>query len=60
MDTTFSKYLHCTEDEAFEKMIELREKVRIMNGVFIPLFHNETFAFGSKKLWQKYENLLSE
>ncbi|MDR0763114.1 MAG: polysaccharide deacetylase family protein, partial [Bacteroidales bacterium] len=38
MDTTFSKYLHCTEDEAFEKMIELREKVRIMNGVFIPLF----------------------
>ncbi|MDR2556579.1 MAG: polysaccharide deacetylase family protein [Bacteroidales bacterium] len=60
MDATFSRYLHCTWDEAFEKMTELREKVRIMNGVFIPLFHNETFALGDKKLFQLYENLLSE
>ena len=60
MDTTFSRYLHCTEDEAFEKMTELREKVRMANGVFIPLFHNETFALGSKKIWRQYETLLAE
>jgi hypothetical protein len=60
MDTTFFKYLHCTEDEAFERMTELREKVRVMNGVFIPLFHNETLAFGGQKMWRRYEKLLSE
>jgi hypothetical protein len=58
MDATFFRYMRCTEDEAFEKMTELREEVRIMNGVFIPLFHNETLALSGKKTWQQYEDLL--
>jgi hypothetical protein len=44
MDATFFNYLKVDKNEAFGAMLSLREKVRSVGGVFIPLFHNETLT----------------
>jgi hypothetical protein len=58
MDTTFFTYLKTNKNNAFAAMYSLREEVRNVGGVFIPLFHNETLA-DNKKMWQYYKNLIS-
>ncbi len=44
MDVTFKTYLNKTAVEAEKKIIELREKVKRVNGTFIMIWHNDTFA----------------
>ncbi len=44
MDATFRTYLKQTPAEAEKKILELRDKVKKVNGVFILVWHNNTFA----------------
>ncbi len=60
MDTTFKSYLNQTPVEAEKKLIELREKVKKVNGTFVVIWHNDTFSPTPEgKEWRKvFENLL--
>jgi hypothetical protein len=44
MDATFRTYLKQSPEEAEKKILELRDKVKKVNGVFILVWHNNTFA----------------
>jgi hypothetical protein len=43
MDTTFKTYFNQTATEAEKKIIELRDKVKRVNGTLIMIWHNDTF-----------------
>ena len=60
MDATFKTYLKQSPAEAEKKIIELREKVKKVNGTFIVIWHNDSFSPTSEgKEWRKvFENLL--
>jgi hypothetical protein len=60
MDVTLKDYLQYSNKKSFKKMIELAEEVKKVNGMFITLFHNETFnPHGRFKGWKNmYERLL--
>lgn len=44
MDATFKEYLKKSPEDAFQKMCELRDKVKKYNGIFCIIWHNDTFA----------------
>jgi hypothetical protein len=52
MDTTFRQYLNLPEGETLKKIEELKTVVRDTGGVFISLWHNESFSnMGKWKNW---------
>ena len=44
MDVTLKDYLNLSNEEALEKILELKKEVQQVNGTFISLFHNETLS----------------
>ena len=44
MDGTLKDYMNLSNEEAMEKILELKKEVQQVNGTFISLFHNETFS----------------
>ena len=44
MDATFKTYLNQTAVEAEKRIFELLKKVKRVNGTFIMIWHNDTFA----------------
>ncbi|MEG2665620.1 MAG: polysaccharide deacetylase family protein [Bacteroidales bacterium] len=62
MDVTHARYLGESLEEAFIHIRNLMQEVKAVNGLFIPLFHNESLS-GIKpwKGWKEaYEKLLKE
>lgn len=60
MDTTLNQYLKLTVDEAIEKIGEVINKVKQVNGTFISLWHNESLSdHGHWKGWEPvYKKML--
>ena len=61
MDTTFQTYLLQTPEEAQEKILHILHKVKEVGGIFISLWHNDTFATTETGIrWRKvFENVLT-
>jgi hypothetical protein len=62
MDQSLKKYLGLTPDESTKLLTELLDNVKVVNGTFISLWHNETIGnFGDWKGWQKvYLEMISK
>ncbi len=62
MDTTFKTYLHYSEEQAFNCISEIIENIKKVNGVFTPLWHNESMSgYGVWEGWSNlYERILSK
>jgi hypothetical protein len=60
MDRTLKDYMNLQPAEATQKITEMIEEVRAVNGTFISIFHNETFSdMGEWEGWlEVYEKLL--
>ncbi len=60
MDATFKYYLNQSPDEALKSIQQIIHEVKVVNGHFISLWHNETWSdFGIWKGWKRvYENML--
>ncbi len=60
MDGTLNDYMHLTPADAIDKIKQLMEEVKAVNGTFISLWHNE--ALSDQKRWKGwrrvYESLL--
>jgi hypothetical protein len=44
MDATLNEYMHLTPEEGFQKIMQLLEEVKSVNGTFVTLFHNDTLS----------------
>lgn len=62
MDATFKTYLHYTEEQTFECISEIIDNVKKVNGVFTPLWHNESMSgYGVWEGWSNlYERMLTK
>jgi hypothetical protein len=62
MDRTLKDYMNLQPAEATQKITEMIDEVRAVNGTFISIFHNETFSdTGEWEGWMEvYEKLLRE
>ena len=61
MDQTLKKYMNLSPDKAEQKISELIENVKNVNGTFISLWHNESVNdFGTWKGWKKIYLGMSE
>lgn len=60
MDTTLNQYLKLNVDEAVNKIEEIIQKVKQVNGTFISLWHNESLSdHGHWKGWEPvYKRML--
>jgi hypothetical protein len=60
MDATFKTYLHYNEEQAFDTILDLIQKLKKVNGTFTPLWHNESMSeYGVWKGWSGlYEKML--
>ncbi|MBI5217695.1 MAG: polysaccharide deacetylase family protein [Bacteroidia bacterium] len=60
MDATFTEYMHLSPAEAAGQIMEIIEKVKKVNGVFVSLWHNESLSEKGKwKDWRHiYEKML--
>jgi hypothetical protein len=63
MDGTFFQYYHQSPDEAWPQIKDIILKIKEINGVFISLWHNETFADRQKYngwgvLYEKMQELI--
>ena len=60
MDTTLNQYLKLDVDEAIDKIAEIIQKVKQVNGTFISLWHNESLSdHGHWKGWEPvYKRML--
>ncbi|MBI3512008.1 MAG: polysaccharide deacetylase family protein [Bacteroidetes bacterium] len=62
MDATLNLYMHLTPDEATQKINELVDEVKKVNGEFVSLWHNETLS--DEKQWkgwrEVYEKLIEK
>ncbi len=60
MDATFKTYLNYSEDQAFDCILDLIQKLKKVNGTFTPLWHNESMSeYGVWKGWSGlYEKML--
>ena len=61
MDQTLRRYMALSPDEALQFITRLMQNVRVVNGTFISLWHNESINnFGVFKGWQTvYEEMLT-
>jgi Family of unknown function (DUF7033) len=58
MDVTLMQYLRLSPDEAIEKIGELMDKVKKVDGTFISLWHNESLS--DKGVWQGWRKVFEE
>ena len=52
------QYLRLNPDEAIEKIREIMDKVKKVNGTFISLWHNESLS--DKGVWQGWRKVFEE
>ncbi len=55
MDATFKTYLHYTEEQAYETILDLIQKLKKVNGTFTPLWHNESMS--EYRVWKGWSGL---
>ncbi len=62
MDVTFHDYLRLTWEESFSEIKQIIDQVRLFNGEFISLWHNESLSdVGRWKGWRRlYEEVVKE
>jgi hypothetical protein len=62
MDLTLNKYMSLSPEKATEKLNDLLNTVKSVNGLFISVFHNDSFCErGIWKGWRKvYENMIEK
>jgi len=58
MDVTLRQYLRLDADEAVEKIREIMNKVKKVNGTFISVWHNESLS--DKGVWQGWRKVFEE
>ncbi|BEG99877.1 polysaccharide deacetylase family protein [Bacteroides sedimenti] len=58
MDVTLLRDFKMSPKEAFNKIVEIAEKVKAVNGDFITLFHNSSLADTAE--WEGWERMYSE
>lgn len=58
MDTTFKHYLNTTPSEAYQKICQIIDVIKSVNGQFIPLWHNESMSDYAE--WEGWENVYEE
>ncbi len=62
MDATFKTYLNYSEEQAYLCISEIIDSIKKVNGVFTPLWHNESMSgYGVWEGWSNlYERMLSK
>jgi hypothetical protein len=62
MDATFKTYLHYSEEQAYNCIVEIIDNIKKVNGVFTTLWHNESMSgYGVWDGWSNlYERILSK
>lgn len=62
MDATLNDYMHLTPEDAYQKIIQLLEEVKDVNGTFVTLFHNDTLSENERwKGWSAiYERVVQQ
>lgn len=60
MDVTLKNYMKLSIEEAENKILNLLDSVKKVNGTFISIFHNDSLSnYGEWKLWRNvYEKLI--
>ncbi|MDP3354121.1 MAG: polysaccharide deacetylase family protein [Flavobacteriaceae bacterium] len=55
MDATLNEYMHLKPEEGFQKIIQLLNEVKSVNGTFVTLFHNDTLS--ENKRWKGWSSI---
>jgi len=55
MDVTLKDYMNLSPEESLQKILELKETVKKVNGTFISLFHNETLS--ENEVWKGWKTI---
>jgi len=55
MDVTLKHFMNLTNEESLQKILELKESVKNVNGTFISLFHNETLS--ENEIWRGWSTI---
>lgn len=58
MESTLKYYKNCTAPEAIDKIKEIVDEVKAVNGLFISLWHNESLS--DEKEWKGWRNVYEE
>ena len=54
-DITLKDYMQLSNQESLNKILELKNEVKNVNGTFISLFHNETLSENEK--WEGWSDI---
>ena len=55
MDVTLKNFMGLSNEESMNKILQLREEVKNVNGTFISLFHNETLS--ENDIWKGWSTI---
>ncbi|NOR28145.1 MAG: hypothetical protein GQ540_06410 [Lutibacter sp.] len=55
MDVTLKDYMNLSPEESLQKIVELKDAVKEVNGTFISLFHNETLS--ENEVWKGWKTI---
>lgn len=55
MDATLNEYMNLNPEEGFQKIMQLLNEVKQVNGTFVTLFHNETLS--ESKRWKGWSTI---
>ena len=55
MDVTLKNFMRLSNEESMNKILQLREEVKNVNGTFISLFHNETLS--ENDIWKGWSTI---
>jgi hypothetical protein len=55
MDVSLKDYMKLSNEESLAKILELKNEVKMVNGTFISLFHNETLSENYK--WRGWNSI---
>ena len=55
MDVTLKDYMNLSPEQSLQKILELKQVVKSVNGTFISLFHNETLS--ENEVWKGWNTI---
>lgn len=55
MDVTLKDYMNLSPEQSLQKILELKQAVKSVNGTFISLFHNETLS--ENEVWKGWNTI---
>jgi hypothetical protein len=55
MDVTLKDYMNLSPEQSLQKILELKQAVKNVNGTFISLFHNETLS--ENEVWKGWNTI---